>query len=75
MQEIRNATHEPLRVPLPQGKVLHLGPLQTGEISDHTLDHPPFKKMVEEGKVEILGEGEGERHHPFKEEKVFPEGD
>ncbi len=73
MQEIRNATHEPLRVPLPQGKVLHLGPLHTGEVADGTLEHPPFKEMVDAGKIEILGEGEPERHHPFKEDKVLPE--
>lgn len=73
MQEIRNASHEPLRVPLPQGKVLHLGPLQTGEVSDGSLEHPPFKELVDAGKIEVLGAGEPERHHPFKEDKVLPD--
>lgn len=73
MKEIRNKTHAPLRVPLPQGKTLHLGPLQTGEIAANTVDHPPFKKLVDDDKVEILGDGEPSPRNPFKEEKVVPE--
>jgi len=73
MKDIRNKTHEPLRVPLPQGKTLHLGPLQTGEVGANALDHPPFKKLVDDGKVEVLGEGEPELRNPFKEDKVVPE--
>lgn len=69
MKEIRNATHEPLRVPLPQGKVLHLGPRQTGQVPAGALEHGPFKKLVEAKKVEILGEGAHETRHPLKEEK------
>lgn len=69
MKEIRNTSHAPLRVPLPQGKVLHLGPLHTGQVPATALDHPPFKEMVEAGKVEILGDGTTETQHPFKKEK------
>ncbi len=69
MKEIRNATHEPLRVPLPQGKVLHLGPRHTGQVPVSALDHPPFKQMVEAGRVEIVGDGAPESHHPFKKDK------
>jgi hypothetical protein len=61
MKTIRNTTTGPLRVPLPRGKVLHLGPRKTGEIATAAADHPPLKKLVEEGKIEILGEGE--HHH------------
>lgn len=57
MTEIRNKTHKPLRVPLPQGKILHLNPNQTGQISHHAVDHEPLKKLVEAGDLEILGEG------------------
>ena len=71
MKEIRNKTHEPLRVPLPQGKTLHLGPLQTGEIGANAVDHPPFQKLVEDGKIELLGEGEPDHKNPFKEDRVL----
>ena len=57
MKTIRNKTHGPLRVPLPRGKVLHLGPLKTGEIATQAADHPPLQKLVEAGQIEILGEG------------------
>ena len=53
MKTIVNKTHDPLRVPLPQGKTLHLGPKKTGQISVHDVDHPPLVKLVEAGKVEI----------------------
>jgi hypothetical protein len=54
MKSIVNKTHDPLRVPLPHGKHLHLGPLKTGQISAHDADHPPLKKLAEEGKVRIF---------------------
>jgi len=49
LKTITNKTHQPLRVPLPRGKVLHLGPNATGEVSHKQLDHPPFKALVEAG--------------------------
>ncbi|RMH21872.1 MAG: hypothetical protein D6696_04735 [Acidobacteria bacterium] len=58
MKTVRNKTPLPLRVPLPQKKVLHLGPHKTGQISVHDVDHPPLVKLVEAGKIEILGDGE-----------------
>lgn len=69
MKEIRNPTREPLRVPLPRGKVLHLPPLQTGKVSPAALEHPPFAKLVEAGRVEVLGDAELEGHRPLKSEK------
>jgi hypothetical protein len=67
MKEIRNTTHLPVRVPLPQGRVLHLGPLQTGEVTAHTLEHPPFQELVAAGRIEVLGDGEPQSRNPFKE--------
>lgn len=69
MKEIRNASHEPLRVPLPQGKRLHLSPGQTGRVAPAALEHPPFQKLVEEKKIELLGEGQTDSHRPLKSEK------
>lgn len=57
MKTIVNKTHRPLRVPLPRGKVLHLGPDATGQVSHNNLEHPPFQALVEEGVVEIQGDG------------------
>lgn len=58
MKTITNKTHRPLRVPLPQGKVLHLGPSQTGEIADSAEDHPPLKAMIDGGEVEVRQGGQ-----------------
>ena len=57
MKTIANTTHRPQRVPLPRGKVLHLGPNATGQVSHKDLDHPPFKALVEAGVIEIQGDG------------------
>lgn len=60
MKTIRNTTTHPIKVPLPRGKVLHLGPRKNGEIAANAVDHPPLVKLVEAGEIEIVGEG----HHP-----------
>ena len=49
---ISNKTQKPLRVPLPRGKVLHLGPGKTGQISSDAADHPPLKALVDGGTIE-----------------------
>ena len=54
---IRNKTPRPLRVPLPNGRTLHLGPLQEGQIGAHAVDHEPLRKLVEAGEIEVLGGG------------------
>lgn len=54
MKSVRNKTHAPLRVPLPRGKVLHLGPSKTGQIAPQAADHPPLQKLVEADQIEIF---------------------
>jgi hypothetical protein len=54
MKTVRNTTSKPLAVPLPGGKTLHLGPLKTGEIATPAADHPPLKKLVEAGELEVF---------------------
>ena len=81
MKTIRNKTASPLRIPLPGGKTLHLAPAKTGQVADKAVEHPRFRKLIEEGKIEIAGEGgSGQRgagegsavptsthgHHPTK---------
>ena len=57
MQGIRNTTNGPLRISLPGGKVLHIGPGKTAQIEDRATEHAGVKRLVEAGSIEILGEG------------------
>jgi hypothetical protein len=59
VKTIVNKTHEPIQVPLPRGKVLHLGPNKSGQISHKDIDHEPLQQLIEAGKVEIEGDGPG----------------
>ena len=54
MLTIRNLTARPLRVPLPQRRLLHLGPGQSGEATDEAVDHPPLAALAAAGDVEIV---------------------
>ncbi len=57
MKTIQNTTHSPIRVPLPRGKVLHLGPHKKGQIADHAAEHPKLQKLIEDGTLELVDEG------------------
>ena len=59
MKTILTKTTGPIRVPLPLGKILHLGPNKTGEIAARAVDHPPLAKLVAAGDLEVAGDG----HH------------
>ena len=54
MATISNKTRRPLRVPLPGGRTLHLGPAKTGQISSQDAEHGLVKKLVEESAIEIV---------------------
>ncbi len=58
MKTIRNLTPLPLRITLPGGKVLHLGPRKTGQIAGPALDHHTVKDLLEAKKIEVLEKGE-----------------
>ena len=57
MKTIRNVTRQPLRIPLPGGKRLHLGPGQEGQVAPSALERPALQKLVKAGQVEVVGEG------------------
>lgn len=58
MRDVRNKTMRPLRIPLPGGKVLHLGPQKVAQIADNALEHAGVQRLVKDGRIEILGKGE-----------------
>jgi len=51
--DITNKTQRPLRVSLPGGKKLFLGPGRTGQITPKAAEHPPVKALIEAGELEI----------------------
>jgi len=57
LKTVRNKTARPMRVALPGGKTLHLGPQKTGQIADAALERPAVQKLVKSGDLEILGDG------------------
>jgi len=57
MKEIVNKTTRPVRIPLPGGKFLHLGPTKAGQVSDQATQLPSFQRLLEEGTIELLGDG------------------
>ena len=56
MKTVINRTHGPLKVPLPRGKKLHLGPNQSGQISHNDVDHEPLQRLVSNGELEVMDE-------------------
>ena len=58
MKHVRNTTRLPLRVPLAGGKTLFLTPRGTGQVSDDAVERDAFKKLLEAGSVEVLGDGQ-----------------
>ena len=56
MKAIRNRTLGPLRVPLRRGKFLHLGPGQTGHVTDDALRGRAVTRLIESGAIEVAGE-------------------
>ena len=54
MKTVINKTNAPLKVSLPRGKALHLGPKKSGEIRDEHADHAAVKKLVDAGSIEIF---------------------
>ncbi len=52
--EISNKTKRPIKVPLPGGKTLFLGPNAKGKIVPKAADHPPLKALLDSGDLEIV---------------------
>ncbi len=72
MKTVLNKTQRPLRVKLPKGKVLHLGPRRYGQIAVHHVEFEPVQKLLAAGELEIVdaaavptrGDGRRASGHP-----------
>lgn len=64
MRTIRNLTMRPLRVSLPQGKTLHLGPRQEAQIATRNLERAGIVRLVEAGEIEVVDEAHGPSQAP-----------
>jgi hypothetical protein len=58
MKTVVNRSRAPIRIHLPGGKTLHLGPGKSGQVSDAACERPSLKKLVKDGEVQVLDEGE-----------------
>lgn len=58
---ITNKTKRPLKVPLPGGKKLFLGPGKTGQITSKAAEHPPLIELIEAGDIETDGASSGQK--------------
>jgi len=58
MTTIRNTTPTPLRVPLPGGKLLHLGPGHVAHVPDGAARLRSFQSLLEDGRIVVVAEGD-----------------
>ena len=56
MKTIKNKTSRPLRVPLPRGKTVHLGPAKSGQITAEAAEYAGLKKLIDAGDIELVDE-------------------
>lgn len=59
MPTVSNKTPQPLSVPLPEGRTLHLGPRASGQISARAAEHGPLKKLIDAGQLELVADSAG----------------
>jgi hypothetical protein len=53
MTTVKNLSATPLRIPLPGGKTLHLGPGKSASVRDGATDHPALKRLCDSGLLEL----------------------
>lgn len=61
MARIKNLTRLPLKLHLPGGKKLHLGPNQIGQVNDQALERPSIRELLEKKSIEVLDDGQADR--------------
>ena len=63
MRVVVNKTSRPLKIHLPQGRTLHLGPRKEGRVTPQALESPGVKRMIEAGELAILDHGSQDMAH------------
>jgi hypothetical protein len=53
MRTVKNLSPGPLRISLPGGKTLHLGPGKTASVRDSAAEHPALQKLCDSGELEL----------------------
>ncbi len=66
IRTVINRTRKPVKIPLPGGKTLFLGPSRRGQVQDEAIERPAFKKLIETGDIEVLDE----KHQLVVEDKM-----
>jgi len=61
MKTITNKTRKPIKVRLPGGKTLFLGATRQAKLRDEALEHPPVKKLIDAGDIEV-SDATGQKH-------------
>jgi len=56
IKTVINKARRPIKISLPGGKTLHLGLASRGQVPDDALQRPAFRKLVDAGEIEVLGE-------------------
>jgi hypothetical protein len=56
MKTLVNKSRKPIRIPLPGGHTLFLGPGRSGQIADRHAALPAVAKLIDDGTVEVAGE-------------------
>jgi len=57
MKAVRTKTNEPIKISLEGGKILHLGPRKTGQVSTQALERPAVRKLIDDGRLEVVEAG------------------
>ena len=58
IKTVVNKTRKPIRLSLPRGKTLYLGPSASGQVHDEVPERPQFKKLIKDGEIEVVDQGQ-----------------
>lgn len=73
IKTIVNTSRKPVRIALPRGKTLHLGPGGRGQVHDDALERPALRKLIESGEIALLDDAaQPGEHHADADRKSGP---
>jgi len=56
MKTLVSKSRRPIRIPLPGGKVMFLGPGKSGQITDRHAALPAVRALIDAGEIAVAGE-------------------